>query len=130
MRVQDVHVLVADDVNAMRVQIRDLLQGVGFAKIHLASNGQEALDTMERHTVHLVLSDWRMEPIGGVDLLKAVRSHPRYNGIAFVLVTAESSKELVVQAIQAGVDDYLVKPLTVEAIQSKVFKTLLKRGVL
>lgn len=130
MRVQDLHVLVADDVNAMRVQIRDLLKGVGFEKVHLVSSGQEALDTLSRHNMHLILSDWRMEPMGGVDLLKAVRNHPQYHNLAFVLVTAESAKDHVVQAIQAGVDDYLVKPLTVEAIQSKVFKTLIKRGFL
>lgn len=130
MRIQDLHVLVADDVNAMRVQIRDLLKGVGFEKVHLVSSGQEAMEVLGRHNMHLILSDWRMEPMGGVDLLKAVRSHPQYHKLAFVLVTAEGAKDLVVQAIQAGVDDYLVKPLTSEAIQSKVFKTLIKRGFL
>lgn len=130
MRIQDLHVLVADDVNAMRAQIRDLLKGVGFEKIHLVSSGQEALEMLERHNMHLVLSDWRMEPVGGVDLLKQIRNHPQYHKLAFVMVTAEGAKDLVVQAIQAGVDDYLVKPLTSEAIQSKVFKTLIKRGFL
>lgn len=130
MRIQDLHVLVADDVNAMRAQIRDLLKGVGFEKIHLVSSGQEAMEMLERHNMHLVLSDWRMEPLGGVDLLKQIRNHPQYHKLAFVMVTAEGAKDLVVQAIQAGVDDYLVKPLTSEAIQSKVFKTLIKRGFL
>lgn len=130
MRVQDLHVMVADDVNAMRVQIRDLLKGVGFEKIHLVSSGQEALETLSHHNMHLILCDWRMDPVGGVDLLKTIRSHPQYHNLAFVMVTAEGAKDAVVNAIQSGVDDYLVKPLTSESIQSKVFKTLIKRGFL
>lgn len=127
---EEVSILVVDDVNTMRIQFRDLLKSMGFRKVQLASNGQEARRILEVEPVHLVLSDWQMLPMDGLELLQWVRKNAKLQEIGFVMVTAENSKERVLQAIQAGVDDYLVKPLTPAQIQSKIFGILLKKQVL
>lgn len=127
---EDVEILVVDDVNAMRVQIKELLKGFGFKRIHLAGNGEEAKAQLRQEKVHLILADWRMEPVDGLELLRFVRSEVHLKNIPFILVTAETTKERVVEAIQQGVDNYLVKPLTPVEIQNKVYGTLLKKQVL
>lgn len=127
---EDVGILVVDDVNAMRVQIRDLLKGFGFRKIHLAANGEEAKLHLITEPIQLVMADWRMEPVDGLALLRHVRADDQLKDIAFILVTAETARERVIEAVQAGVDNYLVKPLTPVEIQNKVYGTLLKKQVL
>jgi two-component system chemotaxis response regulator CheY len=126
----EVGILVVDDVNAMRVQIRELLKTVGFGRIQVASNGLEAKQILEMDSFQLILADWQMEPTDGLELLKYVRAHPEFKHIAFMMVTAESTKEGVVQAIQAGVDDYLIKPLTADQMQLKVYGLLTRKKVI
>jgi two-component system chemotaxis response regulator CheY len=130
MRHEEVQILIIDDVNSMKVQLKDLLRLFGFRHMMIASNGEEAKAIMEKQAFHLVLSDWHMEPTSGVELLKWVRSKPKFNDTAFIMVTAESTKESVVQAIQLGVDDYLIKPLTILQVQNKVYAVLFKRKIL
>lgn len=124
---QDAAILVVDDVNTMRTQISDLLKGFGFPNVTTVGNGEEAKVALANGKFNLVLSDWHMEPTNGMELLKFVRTTPTLQGIAFVMVTAESTKERVVEAIKAGVDDYLVKPLTRAQIETKVYTILLKK---
>lgn len=130
MNIKDIQVVICDDVNAMRVQIKELLKSVGFEHVHLTTNGQEAIGALDQMPVHLVLCDWKMSPVDGMELLSYIKQHPKHNAVAFLMVTGETSKELVIQAITAGVDDYIVKPLTSESIQSKVLQTLKKKGVI
>lgn len=127
---EEVGILVVDDVNTMRVQIKDLLKTFGFKKITLASNGEEAKGFLEAEPIHLILCDWHMAPVDGMEFLKYVRAHDTHKGTAFVMVTAEGTKEKVVEAIKSGVDDYLVKPLTPVQIQNKVYGVLLRKQVL
>lgn len=127
---EEVNILVVDDVNAMRVHTRDLLKSCGFKKIHLAGNGVEAQAFLKESEVHLVLADWQMQPCDGMELLRFVRSNAQYNGLAFIMMTAESTKERVLEAVKAGVDNYLVKPVSNDDIQTKVYDTLLKKKVL
>lgn len=127
---EEVSILVVDDVNTMRIQVKELLKSFGFRKIALAENGEEAKAVIEATGCHLVLCDWQMSPTDGMELLKYLRSHPNFRQVAFVMVTAESTKEKVIEAIKAGVDDYLVKPLTPVQIQTKVYGVLLKKQVL
>jgi two-component system chemotaxis response regulator CheY len=127
---EEVGILVVDDVNTMRVQIKELLKGFGFRKVTLAGNGEEAKGMLETETVNLILCDWHMAPTDGLELLKYVRAHDTHKGVAFVMVTAEGTKEKVVEAIKSGVDDYLVKPLTIEQIQNKVYGVLIRKKVL
>ncbi len=131
MQFDEVGILVVDDVNAMRIQIRDMLRESGFRNIYLAASVPEAMQILaEGDKVQLILCDWHMEPTKGVDLLKYVRSSEVLRGIAFVMVTVENAKENVIKAIQTGVDDYLLKPLTVELIQEKVYKVLSDKRML
>ncbi len=119
--------LVVDDVNAMRVQVKEILKTAGFKKIDLAADGSEALKCIQQNTYDLVLSDWHMEPVPGLDLLKSVRSNPLMNKTAFIMVTAENAKENVMKAIEMGVDNYVMKPLTMAQIQEKILTTLQKK---
>ena len=121
------NILVVDDVNTMRTQIKELLIGFGFKNVNTVANGEEAKVALSASQYHLILADWHMEPTNGMELLKFVRGNPSLKGIAYVMITAESTKERVVEAIKAGVDDYLVKPLTRAQIESKVYTILLKK---
>jgi two-component system chemotaxis response regulator CheY len=130
MTVAEVSVLVVEDVNSTRFQIRDLLKECGFKKITLAASGEEAKVTVQTEPPELILCDWYMTPTDGLEVLKFVRSHPTAKGIAFIMVTGEGTKDRVINAIQAGVDDYIVKPLTMVQVQSKVFQVLIKKKVI
>lgn len=130
MLISEVAILVVDDVNSVRAQVKILLKEVGFQNITLAESGQHALKLLNEQEFNLVLSDWQMEPLNGMELLKQVRQHPKYEKLPFIMVTAENAKEKIVQAIQSGVDDYLMKPLTPVQIQTKVVGLLLKRQLL
>ncbi len=127
---EEVGILVVDDVNAVRVQVRELLKTFGFKRILIAANGAEAIQMLNSEQIQLVMADWSMLPTDGMELLKYIRSHPQHQDTSFVMVTAESIRERVIEAIQAGVDDYIVKPLTAEQIQSKVYGVLLKKKVI
>lgn len=130
MKVQEVGILIVDDVNAMRIEIKSLLKNFGFENILLASNGIEARQALESNDVHFILSDWHMGPMDGIELLKYVRSSDKYKTIPFVMVSAESIKEQVIMAVASGIDDYILKPLTIDQIQNKVFNLLVKKKVL
>ena len=129
MRCEEASIIVVDDVNAMRVQIRDLLRRFGFANIKIAAGVEEAKSLMEMEQFHLVLSDWHMTPTTGLDLLQYLRSHPEYKNVPFILVTAECTKDKVIEAVKAGVDDFIVKPITPLQIQTKVINLLVKKQV-
>jgi two-component system chemotaxis response regulator CheY len=126
----DISVLVVDDVNSMRVQIKELLKQFGFRNIRLEENIEKAKLAIEMEKFHLILCDWHLGSGTGLDFLMYVRAHPDYGQTAFIMVTAEGTKEMVVAAVKAGVDDYLLKPLTMAQIQNKVYGTLLKKKVL
>jgi two-component system chemotaxis response regulator CheY len=111
----------------MRAQIKELLVGFGFRNIDIVANGEEAKAALTSKSYQLVLSDWHMEPTSGMELLKFVRANSNLKSIAFLMITAESTKERVIEAIKAGVDDYLVKPLTRAQIETKVYTILLKK---
>lgn len=123
-------VLVVDDVNTMRVQIKELLRSFGFKNIKSASNGEEAKEILKNYPIHLVLSDWYMAPGDGLDLLYFIRRDESLKHMPFIMVTAEKTKEKVMQAINVGVDDYLSKPLTIQQIHTKIYNVLVKKQVL
>jgi len=125
----EVNILVIDDVNAVRIQLRDLLRSFGFRKVKLAANAQEAKALLETEAFQMILCDWHMTPVNGIEFLKFVRLHATFGKTPFIMVTAETTRELVLDAIQSGVDDYIVKPLTL-AHMTKIYSVLLKRQVL
>ena len=119
-------VLVVDDFATMRRIIKNALKQIGFVHILEAEDGVTALAVLKDNTVDLIISDWNMPNMNGLDLLKKVRGDKDTKGIPFVMVTAEAQKENVLQAVQAGVSNYLVKPFTAEAMKAKLTQTLRK----
>jgi two-component system chemotaxis response regulator CheY len=113
-------VLVVDDYATMRRIIRNLLQQLGFTDVDEAADGEQALAKLRDKDFDLVISDWNMEPMTGLDLLKAVRADARLKALPFIMVTAESKTENVVAAKQAGVSNYIVKPFNAEILKQKL----------
>ncbi|MDR4308039.1 response regulator [Chelatococcus sambhunathii] len=113
-------VLIVDDYKTMLRIIRNLLAQIGFADIDEASDGSEALGKMREKRYGLVISDWNMEPMTGIELLREVRSDENLNRTPFIMVTAESKAENVIMAKKAGVSNYIVKPFTADTLKAKI----------
>lgn len=113
-------VLVVDDQQTMRSLVRGGLQQLGFTDVAEAADGETALKMMITRPVHLVISDYNMPKMDGLQLLRAVRAHPPLKSIAFIMLTGRADKELVQRCVQYGVNNYLVKPFTVEILKGKV----------
>ena len=120
----NIQVLVVDDYATMRRIIRNLLNQIGFQKIEEASDGADALTKLRAGQFGLVISDWNMEPMTGLQLLKEVRADIRLKGTPFIMVTAESKTENVVAAKQAGVNNYIVKPFNAATLKTKLSSVL------
>ena len=115
-----IKVLVVDDFATMRRIVKGVLKQLGFSKIVEAQDGSDALDMLKKEEVGLIVSDWNMPNMTGLDLLKAVRGDESLKGIPFVMVTAEGMKENVVEAVKAGVSNYIVKPFTPETFSVRI----------
>ena len=117
-------VLVVDDYKTMIRIISNLLRQLGFSNIDEASDGGRALQLMRTRPYGLVISDWNMEPMTGLDLLKEVRNDVKLKDTPFIMVTAESKVENVVTAKSAGVNNYIVKPFNAETLKQKISSVL------
>jgi two-component system chemotaxis response regulator CheY len=113
-------VLVVDDYSTMRRILRSLLEQIGFTHIVEAEDGGTALNKLRSEPFGLVISDWNMEPMSGLQLLKAVRADAQLKAMPFIMVTAESKPENVVAAKAAGVNNYIVKPFNAETLSKKI----------
>jgi two-component system chemotaxis response regulator CheY len=113
-------VLVVDDFATMRRILKNVLKEIGFTKIVEADDGSTALAVLKKDKVGLIVSDWNMPEVSGLELLKAVRSDESTKDVPFLMVTAEGQKDSVVQAVQAGVNNYIVKPFTADTIKQKL----------
>ena len=113
-------VLVVDDFATMRKIVRSCLKQLGFDNVTEASDGQQALDKLNSGVFKLIISDWNMPNMMGIDLLKAVRANPNFKTVPFLMVTAEAQKENVIEAAKAGVSNYIVKPFTPDQLQAKL----------
>jgi two-component system chemotaxis response regulator CheY len=117
-------VLIVDDYKTMLRIIRNLLKQIDIENVEEASDGQEALNKLRAGSFGLVISDWNMAPMTGLDLLKEVRADARLKDMPFIMITAESKVENVVAAKQAGVSNYIVKPFNAETLREKIEKVL------
>ncbi|MBI9074740.1 MAG: chemotaxis response regulator CheY [Desulfatibacillum sp.] len=117
-------VLVVDDFATMRRIVKNILKDIGFTNIAEAEDGAVALKHLQTGPVDLIICDWNMPNMSGLDLLKAVRADDKLKAIPFVMVTAEAQKTRVVEAVQAGVSNYIVKPFTADAVKEKLKKVL------
>jgi len=118
----DMDVLIVDDAAAMRRIVRGLLKELGFKNMREAENGQLALDELKKKKADFVVSDWNMPVMTGIDLLRAIRGDDSLKTIPFLMVTAETKQENIVEALQAGVSDYIVKPFNAAALLEKLNK--------
>ena len=113
-------VLVVDDFATMRRIVKNVLKQLGFSDILEADDGATALDVLKENKVDLIVSDWNMPKMTGLDLLKTVRGDESTKEIPFLMVTAEAQKDNVLQAVQAGVSNYIVKPFTADGVKDKL----------
>lgn len=117
-------ILIVDDYKTMLRIIRNLLKQLGFNNVSEATDGSMALEMLRDKKFGLVISDWNMEPMTGLQLLKEVRADPKLKGVPFVMVTAESKTENVVAAKEAGVTNYIVKPFNAQTLKQKLVSVL------
>jgi two-component system chemotaxis response regulator CheY len=115
-------ILVVDDFSTMRRIIRNLLRDLGFNNSVEADDGTTALPMLKSSNFDLVVTDWNMPGMQGIDLLRAMRSDARLKDIPVLMVTAEAKREQIVEAAQAGVNGYVVKPFTAQTLKEKIDK--------
>ncbi len=120
----NIKILVVDDFSSMRRIIKNTLKQIGFKTILEADDGTTALAMLKNQKVDLILSDWNMPKMSGLELLKEIRRDEELKDIPFFMITAEAQKDNVIQAVQAGVSNYVVKPFTADSIKQKLERTL------
>lgn len=116
----NMNVLIVDDYKTMLRIIRNLLKQLGFNNVDEATDGSMALGKLKEKKYGLVISDWNMQPMTGLQLLKAVRADDNLSSTPFIMVTAESKTENVMAAKEAGVNNYIVKPFNAETLKGKI----------
>ena len=122
-------ILVVDDFSTMRRIVRNLLKELGFANVHEAEDGVEALAKLRGGDFEFVVSDWNMPNMSGIELLRAVRADPALKHLPLLMVTAEAKRENIIEAAQAGASGYVVKPFTAATLDEKlqkIFQTMQK----
>jgi two-component system chemotaxis response regulator CheY len=121
---KSMNVLIVDDYKTMLRIIRNLLKQIEFNNVDEATDGAEALSKLRTGSYGLVISDWNMAPMTGLQLLQEVRADAKLKAMPFIMITAESKTENVVAAKQAGVSNYIVKPFNAETLKEKIEKVL------
>lgn len=121
---KDMGILVVDDYKTMLRIIRNLLKQLDFNNVDDVTDGAQALQKLREKEYGLVISDWNMEPMTGLELVREVRSDKKLKGLPFIMVTAESKTENVVAAKEAGVSNYIVKPFNAETLKQKIVSVL------
>jgi two-component system chemotaxis response regulator CheY len=121
-------ILCVDDFSTMRRIVKNILKQLGFNNVEEAANGSEAYEMVREGGYGFVVTDWNMPVLDGLGFLQKVRNNPELKDLPVLMVTAESEKEKVVAAIQAGVNNYIVKPFTAEVLKEKMDKIFEKRG--
>ncbi len=119
---KNMSILVVDDFSTMRRIVKNLLAEIGFNNIVEADDGKTALPILEGGGIDFLVTDWNMPGMPGIDLLKAVRADPKLSSLPVLMVTAEAKREQIMEAAQAGVNGYVVKPFTADTLKEKVDK--------
>jgi len=120
--------LVVDDFSTMRRIVKNLLQELGYQNVQEADDGKTAWPMLQSGGFDFVITDWNMPLMPGLDLLKAIRADEKLKGLPVLMVTAEAKREQIVEAVQAGVSGYVVKPFTAEILKQKLDKSLQARA--
>jgi two-component system chemotaxis response regulator CheY len=119
---KNLRILVVDDFSTMRRIIRNLLQDIGFTQISEADDGSTALTALQAADFDFVVTDWNMPGVTGIALLKAIRADARLAKLPVLMVTAETKREQIIEAAQAGVNGYVIKPFTAQTLREKIEK--------
>ncbi len=115
-------ILIVDDFSTMRRIIKNLLRDLGFTNTEEADDGNTALPLLQSGKFDFLITDWNMPGMTGIELLKAVRSDDKLVKLPILMVTAEAKRDQIVEAAQAGVNGYVVKPFTAAALKDKIEK--------
>jgi len=119
---KNMRVLVVDDFSTMRKIIKNILRQLGFTNIVEADDGSTAWETLNKDNIDFIVSDWNMPIMSGIELLRKVRASEEYADLPFLMVTAEAQQENIIEAVQAKVSNYIVKPFTPETLGQKIDK--------
>lgn len=119
---KNMKILVVDDFSTMRRIIRNLLRDLGYNNTEEADDGNSALPVLKAGDFDFLVTDWNMPGMSGIELLKAVRADERLESLPVLMVTAESKREQIIEAAQAGVNGYIVKPFTAITLKGKLDK--------
>lgn len=121
---KDMKFLVVDDFSTMRRIIKNLLNDLGYANVTEADDGSTALPMLKSGNFDFLITDWNMPGMPGLDLLKAVRADERLAKLPVLMLTAEAKREQIIEAAQAGVNGYVIKPFTAATLKEKIDKIL------
>jgi two-component system chemotaxis response regulator CheY len=121
---KDLKFLVVDDFSTMRRIIKNLLHDLGYPNVTEADDGKTALPMLQKGGFDFLISDWNMPGMSGLDLIKAVRSDAKLAKLPVLMLTAEAKREQIIEAAQAGVNGYVIKPFTAETLKEKLDKIL------
>lgn len=119
---KEMKILIVDDFSTMRRIIKNLLRDLGFTNTHEADDGTTALPMLETGNFDFLVTDWNMPGMTGIDLLRKVRAEERLKHLPVLMVTAEAKREQIIEAAQAGVNGYVVKPFTAQVLKEKIEK--------
>ncbi|MDL2316065.1 chemotaxis response regulator CheY [Desulfovibrio sp. OttesenSCG-928-A18] len=118
----NMRVLVVDDFSTMRRIIKNILRQLGLNNVVEADDGTTAWDVLNKDKIDFIISDWNMPQMTGIDLLRKVRGSEEFSDLPFLMVTAEAQQENIIEAVQAKVSNYIVKPFTADVMKQKIDK--------
>ncbi len=116
----DINILIVEDLFTTRLFLRRTLKKLGYTNVVLSEDGHTALKELEQNQFDLIISDWHMPNMDGLDFFKALSKNKKWSEIPFLLITAEKERGKVIEAVQAGIKEYLVKPVEPEKLGSKI----------
>lgn len=127
MLVRDLRFLVVDDMRYMRATLKSMLRSIGFERIEQAENGLEALRILRSQRIDIIISDWQMDGMNGLELLKEVRSDHTMASKPFLMITGESEFSYVETALEAGVSDFIIKPFDSSTLSKKIKRIIVNK---
>ena len=116
----DINILIVEDLMTTRLFLRRTLKKLGYTNVVLSEDGEAALKELEQKAYDLIISDWHMPNMDGLDFYKELSKNRKWSEIPFLLITAEKERDKVIEAVQAGIKEYLVKPVQPEKLSSKI----------
>ena len=120
MSIDYINVLLVDDSGTIRRIIRKILKQIGIEQVEEAENGADALEKLQAASFRLIISDWNMEPVGGLDLLRQIRANEGTKDLPFIMVSSNDSTKDVIKAKDAGASSYIIKPFTAKNLKFKI----------